>query len=253
MIVGAAERMRSHLFNHIVPKPAARLRLFCFPYAGGSSLIYRTWGAALPGSVEVYPVELPGRAVRIAEQPYTQMDPLIEELVQGLQPLLDKPFAFFGHSMGALVSFELARRLRRQYSLLPAKLFVSAHRAPQLPNADPTTHLLSDVELIDKLRTMGGTPEEVLAHPELMQLMLPVIRADFTVCDTYTYTVEPPLDCPIVVFGGFDDTTVQRDELERWNDQTTTVCTLQMFPGGHLFINSQQQRLLEIVGQELPL
>src|SRR5262245_34574163 len=187
------------------PNPGAALRLFCFPYAGGNSLIYRSWTEQLPLAVEVCAVMLPGREARLRERPYTCLPPLIEALAEALLPRLNKPFAFFGHSMGALISFELIRELRRNCGLAPAHLFVSGRRAPQIENNDPPTYNLPEGDFIQEIRHFNGTPQEVLEHPELMQLLLPVLRADFAVCETYTYTEEPPLECPISVFGGLQD------------------------------------------------
>ncbi len=169
------------------PNPQASLRLFCFPYVGGGALIFRTWPNSLPATAEVCPVELPGRGTRLKETPFTRLLPLVQALAQALLPHLDKPFAFFGHSMGALISFELTRQLRRLYGLVPLHLFVSAHRAPQLPDPDPPIHTLPEAEFMEELRCLNGTPKEVLEQPELMELMLPILRADFALCETYIY------------------------------------------------------------------
>ena len=180
--------------------------------------MFRTWPDGLPADVEVCPVQLPGRGARLMEPPFTQLSPLIEALAQALFPLLDKPFAFFGHSLGALVSFELARYLRRQHGLHPVRLFVSAGRAPQIPHRDLPMHTLPEEEFLAKLRRLNGTPREVLAHAELMEIILPLLRADFAVYETYVYAIEPPLNCPISTFGGLQDQRVSRGDLEAWRE-----------------------------------
>jgi medium-chain acyl-[acyl-carrier-protein] hydrolase len=237
--------------TYVEPNPQARLRLFCFPYAGGSALIFREWQAHLPNTVEVCPVELPGRGTRLAESPATRLSPLVQAVAEAFYPYLDKPFAFFGHSFGALLSFELACYLRREHGLVPAHLFVSAHRAPQTPNPDPTTHTLPDHELVERLRRLGGTPDVILREPELMELVLPIVRKDFEVCDTYVYSHELPLGCPISAFGGLKDPIVSYAELQPWAEKTSASFVLYMLPGGHLFVNTSRARLLNTLSLEL--
>src|SRR5882724_6229499 len=195
------------------PKPngQSRLRLFCFPYAGGNSTIYRSWPDRLPPSIDVWPVHLPGRGGRLHEPAYTQLMPLVEAAAEALLPYLDKPFAFFGHSMGAMISFELSRLLRRRRAPQPLHLSVSGRQAPQVKDWDPPTYNLPEPEFVEELRRLNGTPKGVLEHPELMQLMIPLLRADFEVCQTYSYTPEVPLDCPVTAFGGLNDQDVTRE------------------------------------------
>jgi len=233
------------------PIPQARLRVFCFPYAGSGVSIFRAWSDSLPAEVEVCPVQLPGRGTRLMEPPFTRLSPLIQALAQALFPLLDKPFAFFGHSLGALVSFELARQLRRQYAVQPVRLFISADRAPQIPNRDPPIHNLPEGEFLVELRRLNGTPREVLEDEELRQIMLPLLRADFAVYETYGYSTEPPLNCPISAFGGLQDHRVSRGDLEAWREQTSVSFSLRMFPGDHFFLNTTQPPLLGALSQEL--
>lgn len=233
------------------PSPQARLRLFCFPYAGGGVSIFRAWSDTLPADVEVCPLQFPGRGTRLMEPPFTQLSPLVQALAEALFPLLDKPFAFFGHSLGALVSFELARRLRRQYAAQPVRLFISADRAPQIPNRDPAIHSLPEGEFLTELRRLKGTPTELLEDEEVMQIMLPVLRADFAVYETYRYSTEPPLNCPISAFGGLQDHRVNRGDLEAWRDHTGVSFSLTMFPGDHFYLNTTQPALLQALSQEL--
>ncbi len=182
------------------PNPEASLRLFCFPYAGGNSSIFRTWPNSLLKTVEVSPIELPGRAAQMRLAPFTRLEPLVQTVAQDLMPYLNKPFAFFGHSMGALVSFELTRVLRRDYGISPVHLFVSGRQAPQIPDSTQPIHALPEPEFKEELRRLNGTPTAILENAELMKLILPTLRADFAVIETYIYMNEPPLDCPIQHF-----------------------------------------------------
>lgn len=228
-----------------------RVRLFCFPYAGGSAAIFRDWPRHLPPDVEVWPALLPGRGPRMAEPPPTRISAMVESLAEAIRPHLDKPFALFGHSMGALIAFELAQRLRTADGGRPARLFVGGCRAPQLPDPDPPTHTGSDAEFIEHLRKLKGTPEEVLNHPELMALMLPLLRADFEAVETYRHTDAPPLACPVSAYGGLRDSAVPREHLEAWRVQTTADFVLRMFDGDHFFIHQAAPQLLRTLGREL--
>lgn len=229
----------------------AKIRLFCFPYAGGTSVIYRTWGKALGPSIAVCPAHLPGRERRLTEKPYTSAQAVVEAVAKAIIPYLDRPFAFFGHSMGALISFELARHLRRLNQPAPKHLFLSGRSAPQFGKKERATYNLPTDEFAEELRRLNGTPREVLEHQELMDLMIPLLRADFEVCETYDYTPEPALDCPITAFGGLYDETVTSEMVDAWREQTSSKFRLSMMPGDHFFIHSAQDRILPIISQEL--
>ncbi len=238
-------------FNHWLTcpqaNPKAKLRLFCFHYAGGGGLIFRNWSAYFSPSIELLAVELPGRGKRLREPPYTQLKPLIQALSLALYSYLDKPFVFFGHSMGGLVCFELARQLRREYDLTPQHLFVSACRAPQIPDPYPPIHQLEKSEFIEELRRYNGTPEAVLQNQELMDLLLPCLRADFAVLETYNYQPEHPLDCDITAFYGLEDQQVNQAEMQAWEKQTTADFCLQTLPGDHFFLHSHQSVLIQLL------
>lgn len=251
--MAASERMAGGTSLWVVrqrPAPQAALRLFCLPYAGGGAYIYRDWAEQLPSKVEVCPIQLPGRGNRLREAPLTRMTPLVQAIAKEITPLLDKPFAIFGHSMGALIGFELARVLSGEQAKEPSHLFVSGRRAPQIPGADKKTYDLPEEEFIEELRRLNGTPQEVLDHPELMQVMTPILRADFETIQTYDYRVEPPLSCPIAAMGGIQDPDVPRQDLEAWREQTTGPFTLRMFPAGHFLINTARPMLLQAITKE---
>ncbi len=235
------------------PKPQARLRLFCFHYAGGGASAFRTWERSIPPEIELALIQLPGRENRAREKAFTHLISLVDELTDTLLPLFDKPFVFFGHSLGALISFELARQLRRQQGPAPLHLFVSGCRAPQrpIPASEVPIHFLPDDEFIQKLREYNGTPEAVLQHAELMDLLMPVLRADFALYETYVYQPEEPLSCSISAFGGLQDPKVSREDVAAWREQTQGDFVLRMFPGDHFFLHSTQAQLLQTVSQDL--
>jgi len=228
----------------------ARLRLFCFPYAGGSASIFHTWANALPKDVEVCPVQLPGRANRLKEAPYDRIEPLIETLVQALQPELDLPCVLFGHSLGALISFELGRALSA-IGCAPLHLFVSARHAPHLPDPIPSIHDFPEEAFIDGIKHFNGTPGEILRHQELLELFLPMLRADFSINGTYRYSAGPLLTCPITAFGGLQDAIIDRSLIEPWREQTSAAFTLRMFPGDHFFLHSCRPVLLQAISWDL--
>jgi surfactin synthase thioesterase subunit len=232
--------------------PGKRLRLFCFPYAGGAASVYRTWGPDLPAHVDVCPIQLPGRGSRFREAPFRLIGDLVTAAADALRPSLEPPYVLFGHSMGALIAFELTRELRRRGAAMPALLVVSGHPAPQRPDPDPPIGHLSDPEFLHELQTRyDGIPPEVLAEQELLQLLLPVLRSDILVIESHSYRDEPPLPCPIACFGGEEDGHVQREDLEAWREQTALDCTVRFFRGGHFFLESERAAVLAALGDEL--
>lgn len=241
----AAPRGAPSWIVRLRPRPNARLRLFCFPYAGSGASVFRGWGQALPPEIECCPVQPPGREGRLGEAPYRRVSELAEAAAAGLQPHLDKPFAFFGHSLGALVCFELARRLRREQGLLPLHLFVSACRAPQRPDPHPALHALPDARFIEAVRERyDAIPAEVVGHAELLELLLPTLKADFEAFETYRHASDAPLDCPVSCFGGVDDRFATRDELSDWREQTESFFRIKLFPGGHFYLQAFEAELL---------
>ena len=233
------------------PNPQANLRLFCLPYAGGAARIFRTWSDSLPKTVEVSPVELPGRGKQIGVAPFTRLQPLVEAIAQSLLPHLDKPFAFFGHSMGGLVCFELTRYLRQKYGLNPVHLFISARRAPQIPARNSPIHGLPDSEFLEEIRRLNGTPQAAVENAELMELFMPILRSDFEVLETYVYAPESPLNCPISAFCGSDDPEASQDEVEGWRIHTRASFSLHTLAGDHFFIHSAERLLLQIIANSI--
>ncbi|MGA4838169.1 thioesterase II family protein [Streptomyces sp. G45] len=226
------------------------LRLFCFPYAGGGSAAYREWSDHLPAGVDVLAAQLPGRESRLGEPAARRLDHLIDGLYEAILPRLDVPYAFFGHSMGALIAFELTRRLRRAGARRPERLLLAAFRAPQLPSPHIRIHHLPD-EVLKTVLRKEGTPAPVLDNDELMRALLPMLRADLEVCETYRYRDERPLALPLTVFGGHQDVRVSRTDLGLWRAQAGGPFRVAMLPGTHFFLHSAQDLLLAEVSREL--
>ncbi len=228
----------------------AVLRLFCFPYAGAAASIFRDWADDLPETIEVWSIQYPGRENRIKEPLFTQLQPLARVIRHELS-LNQIPFTFFGHSVGAIISFEVTRELRRTNQALPLRLFLSGSSAPHVPDLGPPIHTLPEPDFLEKLRTYNGTPKEVLERPELRELFIPALRADFALRETHAYQPESALRCPISVFGGVDDPEVSREHLEAWREQTSGAFQLLMLPGDHFFIHTSRHALLQMLSLEL--
>jgi len=233
------------------PTPGARIYLFCFHHAGGGASVFRQWSNSLPPEIEVCPVQLPGREDRLRDPPFTDLSSLIEALDDALSPDLEKPFALFGHSMGAIFCFELARSLCRKRGVCPLQLFVSGSRAPHLPNPEPPIHDLPRNLFLEKLKELNGIPENVLREPDMIEFFLPILRADIKLLESYVFAESAPLNCPITAFGGLEDKIVSRAELGAWSDHTRDTFKLQMFPGDHFFMRPARQPLLQAIAADL--
>jgi len=231
-------------------RPSAKLRLFCFSYAGGGASMFRSWTRSLPAEVEVCAIQLPGRETRMSEPAHRRLGPLVDALAEQVLPLLDRPYAFFGHSMGALVAFELARELRRVAAAGPERLLLAAYRAPHLPNPNIRIHHLPD-EVLKIVLQNEGTAQSVLQNEELMKVVLPTLRADFELCDTHEHVTDAPFECPVSIFGGVDDIRVRPADLEGWRCQAAGEFSVEMFPGAHFFLHSAHVPLLAAVDRRL--
>ena len=232
--------------------PSAALRLFCFHYAGGSAALFQRWPSGLPPAVEISALQLPGRGNRLGEAPFTDLRRLTATLADLLQPRLDRPFAFFGYSMGGLLAYELARTLRQRELPLPAHLLIAARRAPQFAQPEPHLSQLPDAQIVQTLRQAGNAiPQELAADQAILQLMLPTLRADFQLAEDYRYAEDTPLACPITVFGGTEDAHATAEQLAGWQQHTQQTFQLHQFAGGHFFLHSAESALLQRVTQTL--
>ena len=232
------------------PNPAARLRLFCFPYAGGGNATYRDWPRHLPHDIEVAAVQLPGREWRIQEEPVSDLKALAADALEGIRRHLDKPFALLGTSMGGTLIFELARQLRAEGLPLPTCLMPFAVGAPHTEETK-LFHQLPDEELLAEIRDFGVMSDDIASNPEVLDIMLPILRADCTAHETYECAEQEPFEFPIWVYGGLGDETVERERLDAWAIHTCGECRVHMMMGGHLFVDDMPPELLHSLARRL--
>ena len=236
--------------QRLSPRPDAATRLFCFHHAGGSAAAFRLWPRKLT-EFDVSAVQLPGRANRFIEPAMTDLRSVIDALVPEILPLLDRPFLLFGHSMGSAVASALASRLRALGAPLPQCLFVSGRQPPHLPFPEWSMRGLSDDAVIRSInKSFGGFPPEVLSHPELVEMMLPTLRADFALLENYRPASEPPLPVPIIALGGSADPCADAAHLEPWQDYSTLPLRMRHVPGDHFYLDAGLEDVLAIVRAE---
>lgn len=212
--------------------------------------MFRHWHSELP-TVDVCGVQLPGRESRWSEPALISLPLLTQQLSAQLRPMMDEPFAFFGHSMGALIAFELARLVRRDHGLSPVHLFVSGSRAPHFRSRDTQIYQMPTDKFLEELSRLNGFPPEISENSEFMQFLMPTLRADIALCDTYLFRQESPLDCPITAYGGQDDRNVSADQVEGWKLHTGRRFRQRIFPGDHFFLESEWRAVLADVSAEL--
>ncbi len=232
------------------PELPAKFHLFCFSYAGGNAMSFMEWQSGVLPGVVICAVQLPGRGERYREPARSELPALVAEIVDVLAPLDDLPCAFFGHSLGALLAFEVTRHLERHGRTLPQHLFVSGCHAPRYRTRSDL-HLLDDDGLIEELKQYQGTPPEVLAHRELMEVVLPVIRADFALVGNYRYEAGPLLTMPVTVLAGRDDRCDDPLQIHGWTEETSEPCRVHYFDGDHFFLRPQQAQVLACINAEV--
>jgi surfactin synthase thioesterase subunit len=229
---------------------SARVSLYCLPYAGSSASVYVRWKRRLPAWIEVVPVELPGRGWRMAEPLEVALPALLDRIAPDVRPEPGRPFAVFGHSLGAIIAFELAARLEHE-GRMPSLVFASGTSSPTARDRERFAALRTDAELRAELQRLDGTPAPVLADPELMALMLPVLRADFQIAASYAGDARQTLRAPLVALGGSDDPTTTSLTIAGWSAQTRGEFAMHMLRGGHFFIHSEENALFALLEQHL--
>jgi medium-chain acyl-[acyl-carrier-protein] hydrolase len=230
---------------------APRFRLFCFPYAGGGAAIFRNWARDLAVDVEVCAVRLPGREQRYSEPAFRRAEQVVDSLTPILEGLLDLPFAIFGHSMGAVLAYEIARAIKAAAGREPLALFASGRRGPDIPPRGRNRYDLPRDELIAELKAFNGTPAEVFQSDELLELVLPMLRSDLELVESYRTGPGARLTCPVIAIGGSKDPDVSPEELAGWETASAGPFRSVVLDGDHFFINSARTRLLQAVRREL--
>ena len=231
------------------PRPAAAFRLFCFPHAGGTPIAFFPWADLCGENIECVSLQYRGRAQRLKETPLTSVDDFVREISLDLGALCDKPFAFYGHSFGGIVAFELARHLQRSGHAGPLHLYVGATRPPHLGSPFPSIHGLAEDEFIANIQSRyGGIPSVILEDPAVMKMFVPAMRGDFTAYESYRYKPGPPLEIPITAFGGAEDTAVKAACLHEWELHTEAGFDINILPGDHFFPLISCQALVHTVG-----
>lgn len=234
-------------FHH---EPNSRVTLVCFPHAGGSASFFYPVSDALQSTLQVVALQYPGRQDRRQEQPLTTIAELADESFAALRPLMDRPLAFFGHSMGATLAFEVAVRMQRELAAAPVTLFASARRAPSRHRVE-TVHQRDDDGIVAELKNLSGTDSRIMGDEELLRMILPAIRSDYTAAETYRYQPGPMLDCPIVTLVSDSDPKVTVDEAQSWADHTTGGFELHTFSGGHFYLAQHQRAVINLISDQL--
>lgn len=232
----------------LVRRPQARIRLFCFPYAGASAAVYRQWGADLPADIELCAVELPGHGARLREPALRSIPAIVEGVVTAIRPLLERPYALFGHSMGATLAYEVARALAAGGAPVPQLLAVSGRRPPWL--ADPATPLrhLSDAGFVAEVdRRYGGIPAAIRNEPDVLALLLPSLRADIAALETHAVVAPAAFEFPVAAFGGNADPVTPAAHLEAWRGAAGAGFSVRTFSGGHFYLDAWRGELLAVL------
>ncbi|MFE0176316.1 thioesterase II family protein [Streptomyces sp. NPDC059002] len=233
------------------PRPDGAVRLVCLPHAGGSASFFHPMATGMPDSVDVLAVQYPGRQDRRTEPCVPTVGDLADHVTRALLPWADRPLLFFGHSLGATLGFEVARRLENDHGVVPLGLFASARRAPSRTRSE-TVHLRDDEGIIQEMRELSGTNSAILDDEELIRMALPAIRADYRAVETYVYEPGPKLHCPVVSLVGDTDPKVTLDEARAWAEHTEGPFEFRVFKGGHFYLSSHQAEIMRLIADRSP-
>ncbi|CAO5236316.1 thioesterase II family protein [Frankia sp. AgKG'84/4] len=242
--------LESLWFRRVAAARNTGIRLVCFPHAGGSATFYQPFARALESVADLWAVQYPGRQDRRSEPPFESIDDVADQLAGLLGSAAGPPLAFFGHSMGAVVAFEVARRLRRAGRPGPAALFVSGRRAPSVPRIE-LVHQGTDADILRALRELAGTDPRILGDEEIQQMILPVVRGDYRAVERHRHVPGPPLTCPVVAFGGDDDPHASVADLRAWADHTTGAFEAHVFSGGHFYLVDELDGVTAAIAENL--
>lgn len=235
------------------PRPAAAFRLFCFPHAGGAPVAFFPWVAQFSKEIECVCLQYSGRAHRLREPSSTSVRQLVDGILQEIDDLSEKPFAFYGHSLGGIVAFELTRALRQLGRPGPRHLYIGAARPPQMASSRPPIHMLPDGDFVAAVNSRyGGIPSAIAADSGAMEMILPGLRGDFTAYETYQFRPSDPLAIPITIFGGAQDTAVAPECLQGWGQHTDAAFDIKLLPGGHFFPPASTQALIRVLESQIP-
>lgn len=237
--------MSSKWFVNTIQNPSAPVQMFCFSFAGGGASVYSSWAKEMQADAEIFSVQLPGRENRFSETLLYSVHDVVSQLKASMHSVIDRPFVVFGHSLGALLAYEMTHALHRTYSIAPKRLIVSGKQSLSAVPRRKKIYDLPENLFIEELRKYKGTPEEVLCNQELRSLVLPILRADIHMFDTYCAESKPKLECPISAFGGNEDPFVFPEDLQGWAELTAKDFESHIFQGDHFFINGNRQEVLK--------
>lgn len=241
----------SKWFNFIKRPKNPKLTIVCFPFAGGDASFYQNWATEIKADVQIISIQFPGRANRFLETPYKDLNNLIDELTKDWGYFIKTPYVLFGHSLGGLTIYELTRILNENNQLRPLHLFISGCKAPHLLK-NKERYLLPKQAFIEMIKELDGTPKEIVENQELMDLLVPMLRADFQLIETYTYLEkQKQLSLPITLMGGTEDPEVGMEDLEAWKSVIEGPCKLQLFQGGHFFLKDSEKEFFDFINTEI--
>ncbi|WP_432407294.1 thioesterase II family protein [Wukongibacter sp. M2B1] len=222
------------------------MTLFCVPYAGGSAAVYDKWKKYADGRIKIVPVELAGKGRRFNENPYDKMEDAVDDVYETIKKSIDKPYGLFGHSMGGMITYELAHKISNSSLPNPEHIFVSGIRPPHLWKDRKIIYMLPDKEFKEEIIDMGGTPKEIFENKELLDLFLPIIKKDFKIVDKHIYDEKNPLNIEMTVFYG-DEEEINDNEANQWGIHTNKKCRIFKINGNHFFINDETEKVVDII------